>query len=189
MKRIPLLLIVFTTVALAAFAARAISAQDKYTLQVPSGLSFAEFRGYEDWQVVSISQTEIPQIGELIEVILANPVMIEAYRAGIDGPDGSKMAKIIRRRRRASRRPRPRRCRIGCTMSISWSGTANDLQTPAHGDTRSSTTTPRPMGSCRSAPAPNAASPAIRACRPRTTYSPPTRSADQARLPQTTRAS
>jgi hypothetical protein len=99
MKRIPFWLVVCTTVALAAFAGRAISAQDKYTLQVPDGLSFAEFRGYEDWQVVSISQATIPSIGELIEVILANPVMIEAYRAGIDGsnkpyPDGSKMAKI-----------------------------------------------------------------------------------------------
>ncbi len=41
-----------------------------------------------------MSQTE-----ELIAVILANPVMIDAYRAGIPGngkpfPDGSKMAKI-----------------------------------------------------------------------------------------------
>lgn len=99
MRRIPFWLIAFTTVALAAFAGRAVSAQDKYTPQVPDGLAFAEFRGYEDWQVVSISQTTIPQIGDLIEVILANPVMIEAYRAGVDGsnkpyPDGSKMAKI-----------------------------------------------------------------------------------------------
>ena len=34
----------------------AISAQDKYTLKVPNGLAFSEFRGYEAWQVVSISQ-------------------------------------------------------------------------------------------------------------------------------------
>ena len=26
----------------------AISAQDKYTLQVPNGLAFSEFQGYED---------------------------------------------------------------------------------------------------------------------------------------------
>jgi hypothetical protein len=57
MKRIPFWLIVVATVALAASGGRAISAQDKYTLQVPDGLAFAEFRGYEDWQVVSISQT------------------------------------------------------------------------------------------------------------------------------------
>ena len=72
----------------------AISAQDKYTLQVPDGLAFSEFRGYEDWQVVAVSQS-----GDLIEVILANPEMIAAYRDGAPGngkpfPDGSKMAKI-----------------------------------------------------------------------------------------------
>ena len=27
----------------------AISAQDKYTVKVPGGLAFSEFRGYEDW--------------------------------------------------------------------------------------------------------------------------------------------
>jgi hypothetical protein len=36
--------------ALIAVSGGAISAQDKYTVQVPDGLVFAEFRGYEDWQ-------------------------------------------------------------------------------------------------------------------------------------------
>src|SRR6266513_917802 len=68
--------------------------QGKYTVQVPGGLAFSEFRGYESWQTVSISQN-----GPVMAVILANPVMIEAYRAGVPGngkpfPDGSKMAKI-----------------------------------------------------------------------------------------------
>ena len=36
----------------------AISAQDKYTLQVPNGLAFSEFRGYEDWPVIAISENE-----------------------------------------------------------------------------------------------------------------------------------
>src|ERR1700681_1764917 len=72
----------------------AFAAQDKYTLQVPNGLAFSEFRGYEAWQVVSISQD-----GPLMAAILANPVMIDAYQAGIPGkgkpcPDGAKMAKI-----------------------------------------------------------------------------------------------
>jgi len=72
----------------------AISAQDKYTLKVPNGLAFSEFRGYESWQLVSISQN-----GNLIAAILANPVMIKAYEAGIPHngkpfPDGSKMAKV-----------------------------------------------------------------------------------------------
>jgi hypothetical protein len=71
-----------------------LAAQDKYNVQVPGGLAFSEFRGYEDWQTVSVSQTE-----DRLKVILANPVMIEAYRAGVPGdgkpfPDGSKMAKI-----------------------------------------------------------------------------------------------
>jgi hypothetical protein len=72
----------------------AMSAQDKYTLKVPNGLAFSEFRGYEGWQVVSISQDN-----GLLAAILANPVMIDAYRAGAPGngrpfPDGSKLAKI-----------------------------------------------------------------------------------------------
>ena len=77
------------------FAARvAISAQDKYTVQVPNGLAFSEFRGYEDWAVIAISEN----LG-MIAVILGNPAMIEAYRQGIPDngkpfPDGAKMAKI-----------------------------------------------------------------------------------------------
>jgi mono/diheme cytochrome c family protein len=72
----------------------AIYAQDKYTLKVPNGLAFSEFRGYEGWQVVSISHN-----GNAMAAILANPVMIDAYRAGAPGngkpfPDGSKMAKV-----------------------------------------------------------------------------------------------
>jgi|SRR5665213_86145 len=72
----------------------AIAAQDKYTVKVPGGLAFSEFRGYEAWQVVSISQD-----GPAVAAILANPVMIKAYMEGIPGngkpfPDGSKMAKI-----------------------------------------------------------------------------------------------
>jgi hypothetical protein len=79
---------------LAAVAGIAVAQQDKYSVSVPGGLSFSEFRGYEDWPVVSTSQNE-----KLVAVILANPAMIDAYRAGIPGngkpfPDGAKMAKI-----------------------------------------------------------------------------------------------
>jgi hypothetical protein len=81
-------------IALAVLAGKASSAQDKYTLQVPDGLSFSEFRGYEDWQTVAVSQN-----GNTIETILGNPAMIDAFRAGVPGngqnfPDGAKMAKI-----------------------------------------------------------------------------------------------
>ena len=73
---------------------KAMSAQDKYALRVPNGLAFSEFKGYEDWPTIAVSQT-----GETIEVILGNPAMINAYKAGIPGngkhfPDGAKMAKI-----------------------------------------------------------------------------------------------
>jgi hypothetical protein len=79
---------------LAVSSDRAVSSQDKYTLKVPGGLAFSEFRGYESWQVVSISQD-----GPHVAAIVANPVMIKAYEEGIPGngkpfPNGAKMAKI-----------------------------------------------------------------------------------------------
>lgn len=72
----------------------AISAQDKYTVKVPNGLGFAEFKGYESWQTISISHN-----GPRLALILGNPAMIEAFKAGIPAngkpfPDGAKMAKI-----------------------------------------------------------------------------------------------
>src|SRR5436853_7635605 len=81
-------------VVLAVLGGMALAQQDKYTLQVPNGLAFSEFRGYEGWQTVSISHNE-----KVMAVILADPVMIKAYQSGIPGngkpfPDGAKMAKI-----------------------------------------------------------------------------------------------
>jgi len=77
------------------FVALAILAQpDKYSLKVPGGLAFSEFRGYESWQVISVSHN-----GDKLAVILGNPAMISAFRAGIPEngkpfPDGAKMAKV-----------------------------------------------------------------------------------------------
>jgi hypothetical protein len=73
---------------------RVFAAQDKYTVRVPNGLAFSDFRGYENWQVVAVSQTE-----ELLKVMVANPTMIDAYRSGVPGngksfPESSKIAKI-----------------------------------------------------------------------------------------------
>src|SRR5437016_778434 len=70
------------------------AAQDKYTVKVPGGLAFSEFRGYEAWQAISFSRNE-----RVVAIILGNPAMIDAYRDGIPGsgkpvPDGAKMAKI-----------------------------------------------------------------------------------------------
>jgi Cytochrome P460 len=83
-------------VLLAVLGGMALAAQDKYTVKVPNGLGFAEFRGYEDWQTVAVSQIEA---SNLLRAILANPVMINAYRAGIPDngkpfPNGSKIAKL-----------------------------------------------------------------------------------------------
>ena len=67
----------------------ALAAQDRYTLQIPNGLAWSDFRGYETWQDVAVSQTE-----SSLKVIAANDVMINAYRDGVPGngkpfPDGS----------------------------------------------------------------------------------------------------
>jgi hypothetical protein len=89
------LAIVTTAAVLGVLGEIAISAQqDKYTLKTPSGVAFSDFRGYEDWQVVSSAQTD-----EVLKVIVANPTMINAYKAGIPGngkpfPEGSKIAKL-----------------------------------------------------------------------------------------------
>src|SRR5438132_4208649 len=85
---------VFVGVFLTVLVALALAAQDKYTVKVPGGLSFSEFRGYEAWQAISMSRNE-----KVVAVILGNPVMIDAYRAGIPAngqpvPDGAKMAKV-----------------------------------------------------------------------------------------------
>jgi len=82
---------------LAVVGGRSSSAQDKqdrYTLQVPGGLAFSEFRGYESWPVIAISEN-----GGKIAVIMGNSVMIDAFKEGVPGngkpfPDGSKIAKI-----------------------------------------------------------------------------------------------
>jgi len=83
-----------TVAAVAVLGATAMSAPDKYSLTTSSGIAFADFRGYEDWAVVSSAQTD-----EVLKVIVANPTMIAAYRSGIPGngqpfPDGSKIAKL-----------------------------------------------------------------------------------------------
>jgi len=77
-----------------ALGSLALAADDRYTLKIPDGLAFSEFRGYEDWQNVAVSQTE-----NQVKAILANPVMMEAFRSGLPAagklfPDGSKVVKI-----------------------------------------------------------------------------------------------
>ena len=68
MKRTAFPTIVIVAVFLAVLGSLALAQQDRYTVQTPNGLAFSEFKGYEDWSVVSVSQTE-----ELLKVIVANP--------------------------------------------------------------------------------------------------------------------
>jgi hypothetical protein len=94
MKRKSKLTIVIATIVLGVACGTAISAQDKYSLKTPSGIAYSEFRGYEDWSVVSSARTD-----EVLKVIVANPAMIKAYKAGAPGngqpfPEGSKIAKL-----------------------------------------------------------------------------------------------
>src|ERR1700677_5033011 len=72
----------------------ALYAQAKYSLISPSGIAFADFRGYEDWAMVSSARTD-----EVLKVIVANPMMIKAFKAGVPGngqlfPDGARIVKL-----------------------------------------------------------------------------------------------
>ncbi len=94
MNRKSMQFVVATMLALAVVSGIALSAQDKYTLKLPHGLAFSDFKGYQDWQLISSAETD-----DRMKVILGNPTIIAAYKAGIPGngkpfPDGSKIAKI-----------------------------------------------------------------------------------------------
>jgi Cytochrome P460 len=89
--------VIATAVAvLAVLVAAALFAQgqDKYSLKSPSGIAFSDFRGYEDWALVSSASTN-----EVLKVIVGNPRMITAYKAGVPSngqpfPDGSMIVKL-----------------------------------------------------------------------------------------------
>ncbi len=88
------LIIATVAAALAALGGMAVYAQDKYALKTSSGIAFSDFKGYEDWAVVSSARTD-----EVLKVIVGNPIMIAAYKAGVPGngqpfPDGSMIAKL-----------------------------------------------------------------------------------------------
>jgi hypothetical protein len=96
MKSKTMAMIAATTGVLAVMGGWAIAAEDKYTVKVPGGLGFSEFKGYEDWEAVAPSLTDATNVFRLIA---ANPVMIDAYKKGVPGngqpfPDGSKITKI-----------------------------------------------------------------------------------------------
>jgi Cytochrome P460 len=88
------LTIAIASATLAVLTATGFYAQDKYTLKSPGGIAFSDFKGYEDWAMVSSARTD-----EVLKVIVANPIMIKAYKAGVPGngqtfPDGSRIVKL-----------------------------------------------------------------------------------------------
>jgi hypothetical protein len=94
---------------LAVLVAAALFAQDqdndKYSLKSPSGIAFSDFRGYEDWSVVSSARTD-----DILKVIVANPAMIKAYKAGVPGngqpfPEGSMIAKLQWKQKKSTEAP------------------------------------------------------------------------------------
>ena len=94
MNRTSMMAIGMATIGFVVLGGWAISAQDKYTVNVPGGLAFSEFKGYEGWHVISMSRND-----KQVAITVGNPVMIDAYRAGIPAngkpvPDGARMAKI-----------------------------------------------------------------------------------------------
>jgi hypothetical protein len=83
-----------TAAALALLAVMAVAAQDKNSVKAANGVGFAEFKGYESWETVAVSETD-----NEIKTILANPVMMKAYKEGVPGngkpfPEGSMTVKI-----------------------------------------------------------------------------------------------
>ena len=106
-KRAASFTIVTTAIAvLAILGAMALFAQgqnnDKYSLISPSGIAFSDFRGYEDWSAASSARQD-----EILKVIVANPAMITAYKAGIPGngqpfPEGSKIVKLQWKRKKST---------------------------------------------------------------------------------------
>src|ERR1700685_17677 len=109
-ERIARFTVIATAVAvLAVLGAAALFAQpqnnDKYSLKSPSGIAFSDFRGYEDWADVSSARTD-----EILKVIVANPKMIKAYKAGVpvNGqpfPDGSMIVKLQWKHKKSTEAP------------------------------------------------------------------------------------
>ena len=94
MTKIPSWLLHLSPAVVLVLSGAAISAQDKYVLQVPGGLALSECRGCEDWPAVAVSHRD-----DKVNVIVANQATIEAYRSGVPGngkplPDGAKIVKI-----------------------------------------------------------------------------------------------
>jgi hypothetical protein len=168
-------MMVIIVILLAVLGSIALAAQDRYTLRVPNGLAFSEFRGYENWQYVAVSQTE-----NGIKVIAANKVMINAYRQGVPGnhkpfPEGSKVVKI---EWTSTKNPESSYfVMVPDTLkSVSFiEKNSRDSRTHTDGHTPSLATMPRPTRLRRMGVTPSAGTSAIRRWRQKITSSRRTR--------------
>ncbi len=83
----------------------ALATQDRFSLKSPNGISFAEFKGYEKWQMITSTMPDnaggcgsSPEPG-CIKSVLGNAAAIKMYADGIPAngkpvPDGAVFVKI-----------------------------------------------------------------------------------------------
>src|SRR5262249_22720025 len=95
----------------------------------------------------------------LFKVIVANPTMIEAYKAGIPKtngqpfPDGSKIVKLQWKPKKSTEARSSWKCQTSSRRLLLSKRTARDFRKAVDGDTRCSTTKPH-LTSSRPIPAP-----------------------------------
>jgi Cytochrome P460 len=162
MERTNILKVAMAVAVLAVLMSATVYAQEKYSLVSPGGIAFSDFKGYEDWSVVSSARTD-----EVLKVIVANPAMIEAYKSGVPGngqpfPEGSKIVKLQWKPKKSTEAPFDVDVPDVFTQAFVIGRTASDFRTPAAGDTRCSTMMRRPPSSRPTRPKPTAGTHAIR---------------------------
>lgn len=99
------LTIATATALLALLGGAAVYAQDKYSLKSPGGIAYSDFKGYEDWAVISSARTD-----DILKVIVGNPTIIKAFKEGVPGngkpfPDGSRIAKLQWQHKKSTEAP------------------------------------------------------------------------------------
>src|SRR5207237_10672158 len=142
MTRKSMLAIGIISVSVVVLGGTTVYAQDKYSLKSPSGIAFSDFKGYEDWAVVSAARTD-----EVLKVIVANPTMIKAYKAGGPGsgppfPDGCMIVKLQWKPKKSTEAPFVVDVADVFTQAFVIEKDSKRFRKAAGGDTRCSTTKP-----------------------------------------------
>jgi hypothetical protein len=121
--------------------------KDKYSLVSPGGIAFSDFRGYEDWADVSSARTT-----EILKVIVANPTMINAYKAGVPGngqpfPEGSRIVKLQWKLKKSTEAPFAVEVPDVFSQAFVMEKDSKRFSKSGGWGTRCSTTTPHPISS------------------------------------------